>query len=239
MRALLLSAGFGTRLKPITNNTPKCLVEINNKPLLDYWLDSLFEQGIERVLINTHYLSEKVSDHISRSKWREYIDITNEEKLLGTGGTIAKNREYFLEESFLVAHADNLTRFSLKQFQSTHLYRSDNINITMMTFLTTSPHSCGIVKTNDEGIVMELHEKVKYDAGNIANGAIYILDKIALSKIVSINKTPLDLSTEILPLFLGRINTFFNADYLRDIGNAEALEIARSDAIKFDLTEIN
>ena len=64
---MLLCAGLGTRLRPITNNTPKCLVEINNKPILEYWLQ-LEKVGCEEVLINTHYLNEKVSKYIAQRK---------------------------------------------------------------------------------------------------------------------------------------------------------------------------
>ena len=60
MRAILLAAGLGTRLRPITDKIPKCLVPINGKPLIDYWLEQLTKAGIEKFLINTHYLHEKV-----------------------------------------------------------------------------------------------------------------------------------------------------------------------------------
>ena len=90
MRALLLSAGLGTRLQPFTNTVPKCLIPIHGRPLLDYWLDLLFEQGIERVLINTHYLPSMVTEHIAKSIWFDRIDTVFEEQLLGTAGTIKK-----------------------------------------------------------------------------------------------------------------------------------------------------
>ena len=69
MKALLLSAGFGTRLKPYTKNLPKCLMKINDKPLLDYWIHALFSSGIKEILINTHYLSKKVEKFIISSKY--------------------------------------------------------------------------------------------------------------------------------------------------------------------------
>ena len=66
MKALLLSAGYGTRLKPITNNIPKCLVKIANKALIDYWLELILSHKDIDILINTHYLSNLVNDHIHR-----------------------------------------------------------------------------------------------------------------------------------------------------------------------------
>ena len=70
MRAILLAAGLGTRLRPITDTIPKCLVPINGKPLIDYWLEQLTKAGIEKFLINTHYLHEQVESYIEpkRSK---------------------------------------------------------------------------------------------------------------------------------------------------------------------------
>ena len=239
MRAILLSGGLGTRLKPITDTIPKCLVPINEKALIDYWFDLLFEQGIDRVLVNTFHHAEKVSEHISKSKWCHKVDIVEEENLLGTGGSVVNNKNYFRSGPFIVAHSDNLTRFNLKKFQNVHLMRPDNVNITMMTFKTTSPKDCGIVKINFEGVVMELHEKVSYDVGDLASGAIYIFDQIALAKMVSLHKKILDISTEVLPLFIGRINTYLNEDYLRDIGTIESLKQAELDLVNYDLAISN
>ena len=64
IRSLLLSAGLGTRLRPLTLDKPKCLVEINKKPILEHWIDKLENIGIQKVLINTHYLAQKVNDFL-------------------------------------------------------------------------------------------------------------------------------------------------------------------------------
>ena len=123
MRALLLAAGLGTRLRPLTLTTPKCLVPIQGKPLLDYWLESLFSADIERVLINTHWLANVVRDHVARSPFRDRIDLVHEDELLGTGGTILVNRKWFGAGPFLVAHADNLTNFNVAEFVAAHEQR--------------------------------------------------------------------------------------------------------------------
>ena len=85
LKVLLLSAGYCTRLRPITNKIPKCLVEINNKPLLEDWIDKLENINTESVLINTHYLADKVLAFLDTQKDRA-IKIHNfhEDKLLGT-----------------------------------------------------------------------------------------------------------------------------------------------------------
>src|SRR5450631_4412409 len=113
MRALLLAAGLGSRLLPLTATTPKCLVTIDGRPLLEYWLELLFDAGIERVLINTHWLAGQVHDYVNASRWAASIDLVHEAALLGTGGTVLANRSWFQEQPFLLAHADNLTDFDV------------------------------------------------------------------------------------------------------------------------------
>ena len=139
MKALLLAAGLGTRLRPITNHVPKCLVTIQGKPLLAYWLDMLLPNCIERVLVNTHYLPEAVNAFVKQSDWANQIDTVYEPILLGTGGTVLSNQSYFSGQPFMVAHADNLTRFDVKRFIDAHENRASGTEITMMTFKTSSP----------------------------------------------------------------------------------------------------
>ena len=94
MKALLLSAGIGSRLRPLTLKTPKCLVPINNKPLLQYWLEQLEKIGVKEFIINTHYLHDQVQDFIKKSKFSERITVIYEDELLGTGGTLKKMLKY-------------------------------------------------------------------------------------------------------------------------------------------------
>ena len=131
MRALLLAAGMGLRLLPITASTAKCMVEINGRPLLDYWLELLFAGGVERVLVNTHWLEDQVIDFVRASRWADRVDLVHEEELLGTGGTVLANRDWFKGQPFIVAHADNLTDFDVSGFISAHLRRPSGHAITM------------------------------------------------------------------------------------------------------------
>ena len=228
MKALLLSAGLGTRLRPITNTIPKCLVPIAGKPLMDYWLDLLLNNGIDRVLINTHYFAEIVSEHVEQSSWCNRIDLVHEEELIGTGGTVSRNADYFEQEVFFVAHADNLTWFDLPKFIKSHqnFVTNHNVAMSMMTFETDAPETCGIVEENEDGIVIGFHEKVKNPPGNKANGAIYIFEPEMASFIKNIQQDFIDLSIDVLPHFMGRIGAFHNTDYLRDIGSIESFEKA-------------
>jgi mannose-1-phosphate guanylyltransferase len=229
MNALLLAAGLGTRLRPLTDTIPKCLAPIRGVPLLDYWLDLLLNQGIGRVLINTHYMADTVRSHIASSKWQDRIDLAHEDVLLGTGGTILHNRAFFQNQPHLVAHSDNLTRFDVQAFLKRHAMRPNGVDITMMTFETDMPESCGIVEEDELGIVIGFHEKVANPPGNHANAAVYILEPAVVDFLANLNKPIIDLSTEVIPHFLGRICTFPNAGYHRDIGTLESLRKAESE----------
>lgn len=227
MRALLLAAGLGTRLRPLTNSVPKCLVEVNSRPLLDYWVELLSKGGIVDILINTHYLPQAVISYVESCQYPVNITTVYEEKLLGTGGTLLKNRMFFGNESSMLVHADNLSAFDARAFIRRHEERSREIEITMMTFVTAEPESCGIVELDDQGVVKAFHEKVKNPPGNVANGAVYILSPAVMDFLAGLGKEVIDFSTEVLPHFMGRINTFHNQTYHRDIGTVESLMAAR------------
>lgn len=227
MKALLLAAGFGTRLRPITDHIPKCLVQIHGKPLLGYWLDLLLNNGVERILINTHYLPDTVRQFVADSSWRDSVDLVHEDTLLGTGGTILANRKFFSDGSFMVAHADNLTRFDASAFILAHRNRPRGVEITMMTFDTDAPQTCGIIEQDDRGIVLRFHEKSASPPGKRANAAVYIFEPSVLDFLASLNKNEIDLSLEVLPHYLGRMQSFHNSGYHRDIGNTESLRLAQ------------
>jgi mannose-1-phosphate guanylyltransferase len=229
MKAILLAAGLGTRLRPVTDTIPKCLIPIQGRPLLDYWLQLLFEQGIEEVLINTHYLPEQIHDYVSKNKWTDKITLVHEEKLYGTGGTILNNSSFFDDEPILVAHADNLTIFNVQDFAQKFNTRPTDVDITMMTFMTDTPTTCGIVELDQNSIVQKFHEKVDNPPGNMANAAIYIFSPEVIHFMRSLNQSTIDISTEIIPKFLGRMNTFQNNLYLRDIGSIKSLTAAENE----------
>ena len=91
MRAMLLAAGYGTRLRPLTNSIPKCLVPINGKPLLQIWLERLTAADIGPFVINTHHLAEQVRAFIAASPYRNEVTLVHEPELCGTAGTLIAN----------------------------------------------------------------------------------------------------------------------------------------------------
>jgi len=223
----LLAAGLGTRLRPITDTVPKCMVPIMGRPLIDLWFDLLLGQGIERVLINTHYMADLVEAHVKGSHWAGRIDIFHEESLLGTGGTVLANVDYFGDESFIVAHADNLTQFDVGTFTARHDLRPSGVHITMMTFVTDVPKSCGIVELDKNGVVVGFYEKSEDFHGNLANGAVYIFDETVVDYMHMLKRPVFDLSTDVIPNFIGRMQTYPTDGFLIDVGTPSQLEKAQ------------
>jgi mannose-1-phosphate guanylyltransferase len=229
MRALLLAAGVGTRLRPLTETVPKCLAPIHGRPLLDYWLALLLDAGIERVLINTHWLADAVRAYLEASPWRASVDLVHEPKLRGTGGTILANREYFGGRPFLTAHADNLTDFDVGALVDAHDQRPSGCLVTMLAFRADDPSSCGILELDKLGVVRAFHEKVPNPPGNLANGAVYVMEPEIMSSLKGVGRAFIDLSTDIIPGLVGKILAVEAATYHRDIGNPVSLRRAQSE----------
>ncbi|MBI5195209.1 MAG: nucleotidyltransferase family protein [Nitrospirae bacterium] len=229
MRALLLAAGLGTRLRPLTDTIPKCLVPINGKPLLYYWLAILNDAKVKPILVNLHYFADKVADYIKASEFNSIVQAVYEEELLGTAGTLLKNKDFFEEETLMLVHADNISKFNVSDFIEHHKNRPADCEITMMTFSASTPETCGIVELDEQGVVKAFYEKALNPPGNLANGAVYILEPSIFRFLEGLGKEIIDFSTEVLPHFIGRIYTFHNDLYHRDIGTIESYEQALKD----------
>jgi mannose-1-phosphate guanylyltransferase len=218
MRAILLSAGLGTRLRPMTDNIPKCLVPINGKPLLQIWLERLSAAGIGPFLVNTHYLSKQVEKFIEGSEFKDQVELVYEPELLGTAGTLIKNIDFFQGKDGLLIHADNYCLADFNAFIRAHENRPNICTMTMMTFRTDDPSSCGIVEIDDQGIVIGFHEKVELPPTNFANGAIYILSHDLIELAASKFSKILDISLELLPNLVHEIYTYETKNIFMDIG---------------------
>jgi mannose-1-phosphate guanylyltransferase len=231
MKALILAAGYGSRLRPLTNSVPKCLVEINGIPLLEYWLKMMVAAEIEDVLINLHYLPEKVLSYLNSCNIPLNIKTVYEKTLLSTGGTLLRNSEYFGNDPVMMIHADNYSIFNPKEFIQTYNSRDRDVEITMMTFEADAPEECGVVIVDSRNRVIEFYEKISNPPSNLANAAVYIVSNQVINDMRSLNKEVIDFSKEIIPQYLGKINTFKNNTYHRDIGTSKSLEQARIDQI--------
>lgn len=226
--ALLLAGGLGTRLRPLTDRVPKCLVEIGGRSLLDHWADALAHAGVAEARINTHHLPEAV---------RDWIEIANgsapprfvesfEPKLLGSAGTISANRDLGEDcDEVIVVYADNLSSVDLTQALAFH--RGHDDPFTMVLFRCDEPRRCGIAELDEEHRIISFVEKPEHPRSDLANGGIYVIDATLFREMADVGG--FDIAFDLLPRLAGRMRGFLHAGYHRDIGTPESLAQAEAD----------
>jgi mannose-1-phosphate guanylyltransferase len=196
---------------------------------LAHWLQQLELLGTELALVNTHYLADQVEDFLG--SWQQGsmgLKRSHEPSLLGTAGSLLANRAFFRGCTGLLIHADNFSQVDLSQLLAAHASRPAGCLLTMLTFTTSRPSSCGIVEIDSDGVVVGFHEKVVDPPGNRANGALYVFDQPFLDWLLINHPNASDLSTEVLPHCIGRIyNWHTNSPHI-DIGTPEALAEAKA-----------
>jgi len=118
---MILAAGFGTRLKPLTDSVPKALIKVNGVPMIEMVIRRLADYGINEIVINTHYLSEQVEKYFTENSFGVKIFLLHENKILGTGGGI-KNAESFLKDTgaFIVHNVDVSSEINFEELLKFH-----------------------------------------------------------------------------------------------------------------------
>jgi mannose-1-phosphate guanylyltransferase len=226
MKAFLLAAGLGTRLRPITDSTPKCMLRIGDRPLLDIWLDALAEAGVHEVLVNLHHLGHVVHSHVAARSGPPAVLMVEERELLGSAGTLLANRSFVEgEEMFLAVNADNLTDFDLRVLVDAH--RDGGAVATLSLFRAPRPSECGIVDVGD-GRVVGYVEKPAEPPSNLANAGIYAFHPSVFDMIAG--PPPCDIGYDLLPRLVGKARAVtLDGCYFMDIGTPAALERARNE----------
>jgi mannose-1-phosphate guanylyltransferase len=231
LKAFLLVAGRGDRLRPLTDTTPKCLLPINGIPLLQIWLEHLEFSGIDEVLINTHWLHEMVEDFVCEWSSRHKIKIIlfHEPTLLGSAGTLLANRKWVGRNPFFIIYGDNLTQFNLLNMLTVH--KRGGFPVTIRIYKGADPRRAGIVCIDENDIVTDFEEKPDKPKSDLGAGGIYIVD----SRIFDFFPIPgevatgrvLDLSYHILPRMAGHIKAYDSGEFSIDIGTPSAYEKAQ------------
>jgi mannose-1-phosphate guanylyltransferase len=226
MKAFLLAAGLGTRLRPITDSTPKCLLPIDGRPLLDIWLDALLRAGVTEVLLNAHHLADQVEAHVAARIGAPAVRLVIEPELLGSAGTLRANRDFVVDEDmFLAINADNLTDFDLSVLIDMH--RSCGAVATLSLFRAPDPTQVGVVEVNAD-LVVGFEEKPAHPHGDLANAGMYAFAPAVIEEITG--PDPRDIGFDLLPKLIGRARAVaLNGSYFIDIGTSEALRRARDD----------
>jgi mannose-1-phosphate guanylyltransferase len=231
MKAFLLVAGLGTRLRPLTEKIPKCLLPISGKPFLQLWLERLALAGVTEVLINTHWLHEQVEQFLHQ--WGDCpvkVIIFHEQTLLGSGGTLWANREWLDDkEPFYIIYGDNLTDVDLREMGSFHI--SHGLPFTLGVFHAEHPERCGIAEVDEQGLVTGFVEKPEEPCSDLAAAGMYMADSRIFAYFpeqLAIG-TPFDLGFHVLPKLIGSMKVF-PINRVIDIGTPASYELAREAA---------
>jgi len=226
VKAFLLAAGVGSRLRPITDTVPKCMLAIDKRPLLDIWLDALSQAGIDEVLVNLHHLPDVVADHLAERAAPPAVRTFFEPELLGSAGTLAANRWWVAgEDMFLACYADNLTDFDLKPLIDAH--RASGTIATLTVFHSPNPSAGGVVELDAGGRVIGFVEKPTTPTSDLVNAGMYAFDPRVLDEID--DQTPSDIGHDLLPRLVGQARAVPVNGYFRDVGTPDAYRRAREE----------
>jgi mannose-1-phosphate guanylyltransferase len=225
VKAFLLAAGIGSRLRPITDTVPKCMVTIDERPMLDIWLDAFDRAGVDEVLVNLHHLPDVVRRHLAARVGRPFVRLVFEPELLGSAGTLAAHRDWVAgEEFFLACNADNLTDFDLRELIDEQ--RAAGPVATLTAFHSQNPSAGGVLEVDDGGWVTGFAEKPAHPVSDLVNAGMYAFRADVLD---GIGRPPADIGYDLLPRLVGRARAVPVEGYFRDIGTPEAYRRARQE----------
>lgn len=223
-KAMIMSAGVGSRLDPLTRYLPKPLVPIVNIPTMDILLKHLIKNGINKFIANTYYLAEQIHErYTNNNDFDMHFEYIHEQKLSGTAGGVKKCQYFFNEgEDFLVMSADGFMDIDIKSAIKSH--KDSNCIATMIT--KEVPYSevskFGVVVTGENGLIQEFQEKPKQKEAksNLVNTGVYIFKYDIFEHIPS--DIVYDFGKNVFPDLISKnisINTYTTKKYWSDIGS--------------------
>ncbi|WP_409342697.1 sugar phosphate nucleotidyltransferase [Paenibacillus sp. MBLB4367] len=220
MKAVIMAGGKGTRLRPLTCNTPKPMVPLLDRPVMEYTIELLKKHGITDIAVTMQFLPEVIRNHFGDgSEFGVRLRYFEEESPLGTAGSV-KNAESFLDETFIVISGDALTDFDLTAAITYH--RNRKALATLVLTHVESPLEYGVVMTDDTGKVVRFLEKPSWGEvfSDAVNTGIYIVEKEAFELYTA--GVEYDFSKDLFPLLMEKglpLYAYHAKGYWSDIGN--------------------
>ncbi len=234
MKAMILAAGVGSRLDPLTRNVPKPLVPILNRPVMEYLIHLLKQHGFDEIMINTHYLGAQIEAYFGDgSKWGVTIHWAREDKLWGDAGSVKRAQSFFKDETFLVIGGDDLTDMDLTRFLHTHREKKALSSIALS--MVDDPSEYGIVLMNEDGRITRFLEKPKGEVifSNTANTGVYLFEPKVFD-LIPFNTFYL-FGKQVFPLLLEHhlpLYGHLTAAYWKDVGNLDVYQQTHKDVLK-------
>ena len=186
---MILAAGLGKRMQPLTLKTPKPLLEINNYTLLERAINLLINHGVQEISINIHYLPDQIKSFISRKKFKVKITISNEENLLDTGGGVLKGTQNFGDNPFFVINPDTVWSkhylAELKSLEAIYLKYNKPTLLLVNKKLSIDPSFKGDFNLNNKKISKDSENQFIFTGLQIINRSVFTNEK---SEVFSLNK---------------------------------------------------
>ena len=234
MKAMILAAGLGTRLRPLTDDRPKALVEVGGRTLLEITLARLREFGVSEVIVNVHHFADLMVEYLkAKNNFGMEIEVSREEVLLETGGGLKKAAWFFLEgpdEPFILHNVDVISRIDLARMIQAHLEQKALATLAVQQressrqlLFDEQGRLCGRRRTNQEPEIVRAAEKTQ----ELAFSGVHVisrrmLDRITEDGVFSIVDSYLRLAREEENICAFRADEY----YWRDLGRVESVEAA-------------
>ncbi|MBQ46166.1 MAG: hypothetical protein CMP10_01495 [Zetaproteobacteria bacterium] len=214
IKGLILAAGFGTRLMPFTEVTPKPLFPFFGPKILDLALFRLQRSGINHAAVNTHHLASKIEDHLTSIKWFTNINISNEKVILGTGGSINPIRSWIGDSHLVIYNSDIVSTIDISKLVETHFA---NKSIATMCLLPSCKPGKTPIYTREKSVISIEKEPENYTNKHSFTGVHIISPEF-------INMIPKSGESSIITTYINaiknqkRVSFHVHKDYWHDLG---------------------
>ena len=239
MKAMILAAGVGSRLDPLTRNIPKPMVPIVNKPVMEHIVEMLAKNGFKEIMVNLHYLGDQITEHFGDGKpWGVKIHYSPEDRLWGDAGSVKRCEDFFDDDTFVVVGGDDLADMDLTRLMRFH--KEKKALATIALSLVDDASEYGIALLNDRGRITRFLEKPKGEVifSNSANTGVYVFDRQIFELIPK--GVRYGFGDNLFPMLLEQRTRFYGyltSSYWKDVGNLRQYQEAHSDALsgRFDI----
>jgi dTDP-glucose pyrophosphorylase len=223
LQAVIMAGGFGTRLRPLTDDTPKPMLPVGGRPLMERTIEGLQRAGVSRINVTTHYMPEKIIQHFGGGqKFGVELNYVSEDQPLGTAGALRLISE--VEEPLLVMNGDILTNIDYRSLLKYHREHNAKLTVALRQYEMQVPY--GVVEAKD-GVVSELREKPRITF--LVNAGIYLLEPSVLQYIPESGRYDM---TDLINRLLQQGETvvgFPVMEYWLDIGRLDDFQKAQED----------
>ncbi len=233
MKAMILAAGVGSRLDPLTRAIPKPMVPVVNRPVIEHIVLDLKKHGFTDILVNLHYLGNVIQEGLGDgARLGVRISYAPEDKLWGDAGSVKRSEAFFEDEAFLVVGGDDISDIDLSGLMALH--REKRAASTIATAVVDDPSQFGIVVTDEDGRITRFLEKPKGGDvfSNTANTGVYVFEPDVFDLIPP--DTFWGFGNNVFPSLLaeGRpLYGFATTAYWKDVGNLQVYRQTNFDAL--------